>query len=77
MKLGATLTIRPTDPPWFVAVSFNGAPEQFMALKERIKQFPGRKYDAATKSWLVPREVLSFVIKDAAELGFTIKKETP
>lgn len=68
MKLQNKLVLTEVTPNWFVRASFS----YDSALVAKIKQWPGRQYESATKSWLVPSEMVEELTMFARELGLEV-----
>lgn len=71
------LQIRPGTQPWFGVVKFytDKDDERFYLIKDYIKAVPGAKYEATTRSWIVPEEMIDPVIKKARDMGFAIRED--
>ena len=65
-----TLTIKPSNPPWFLECAFPFNKQ----LKDFIKQYPGKQWSPEKKVWLLPVECKKYVIAEAERLGFTVKE---
>ena len=77
MKLQPTLVITQAQPSWFVRLAFENFSwdAAFEAIRARIKQLPGRVYEASQKTWLLPIECVSLVAQVAIENGYKVERK--
>lgn len=71
------LQIRHGNQPWFGVVKFytDKNDERFYLIKDYIKALPGALYESVNRSWIVPEEMIDPVIKEARDLGFSIRED--